>query len=65
MNHKRVARLRHTLGLETLYTKPHTRLAQPGHPVYPYLFRGVPITRVNQVWSTDITYIRLQSGFVS
>ena len=55
----------HILGLETLYTKPakpHTSQAQPGHRVYPYLLRGVPITRVNQVWSTDITYIRLQGG---
>ena len=65
VNHKRVARLLHTLGLETLYTKPHTRQAQPGHRVYPYVLRGVPITRVNQVWSTDITSIRLQGGFVS
>lgn len=64
VNHKRVARLLHTMGLETLYTKPRTSQAQPGHRVYPYLLRGVPITRVNQVWSTDITYIRLHSGFV-
>lgn len=63
-NHKRVARLLHTMGLETLYSKPRTSQAQPGHRVYPYLLRGVPITRVNQVWSTDITYIRLQGGFV-
>src|SRR6266568_4294375 len=64
VNPKRVARLLHTLGLETLYTKPRTSLAQPGHRIYPYLLRGVPITRRNQVWSTDITYIRLQGGFV-
>ena len=64
VNHKRVARLLYTMGLETLYTKPHTSQSQPGHRVYPYLLRGVPITRVNQVWSTDITYIRLQGGFV-
>src|SRR6266700_1498163 len=37
----------------------------PAHRVYPYLLRGVPITRVNQVWSTDITYIRLHGGFLS
>ena len=64
VNHKRVARLMHTMGLETIYPKP--RLSQP-HPerrVYPYLLRGVPITRVNQVWSTDITYIRLHAGFI-
>jgi len=64
VNHKRVARLMHTMGLETLYTKPRTSQPQPGHRVYPYVLRGVPITRVNQVWSTDITYIRLQGGFV-
>jgi putative transposase len=64
VNPKRVARLLRTMGLETLYPKP--RLSQP-HPerrIYPYLLRGVPITRVNQVWSTDITYIRLHAGFV-
>jgi putative transposase len=64
MHHKRVARLMQTMGLETLYAKPRTSQRQPGHRVYPYLRRGVPITRVNQVWSTDITYIRLRSGFV-
>ncbi len=36
----------------------------PTHRVYPYLLRGVPIIRVNQVWSTDITYIRLHGGFI-
>ena len=64
VNHKRVTRLLHTMGLETLYAKPRTSQAQPGHRVYPYLLRGVPITRVNQVWSTDITYIRLHAGFL-
>ncbi len=64
VNHKRVARLLRTMGLETIYPKP--RLSQPHatHRVYPYLLRGVPITRVNQVWSTDITYIRLHGGFI-
>ena len=64
VNHKRVVRLLRTMGLETIYPKP--RLSQPHstHRVYPYLLRGVPITRVNQVWSTDITYIRLHGGFV-
>ena len=64
VHHQRVARLLHTLGLETLYTKPQTSQAPPGHRVYPYWLRGVPMTRVNQVWSTDITYIRLQGGLV-
>lgn len=64
VNRKRVTRLLRTMGLETIYPKPHTSQAHPTHRVYPYLLRGVPITRVNQVWSTDITYIRLHSGFV-
>src|SRR5690242_5159399 len=64
VNTKRVARLLHTMGLETIYPKPRLSQPQPERHVYPYLLRGVPITRVNQVWSTDITYIRLQAGFV-
>jgi putative transposase len=64
VNHKRVARLLRTMGLETIYPKPRTSQPHAEHRVYPYLLRGVPITRVNQVWSTDITYIRLQAGFL-
>ena len=64
VNHKRVARLMHTMGLEVIYPKP--RLSQAGayQHLYPYLLRGVKIERVNHVWSTDITYIRLAQGFV-
>lgn len=60
----RVRRLMRLMGLEAVYPKP--RLSQPGegHKVYPYLLNGVNITRVNQVWSTDITYIRMAEGFV-
>ena len=64
VNHKRVARLLRKMGLEAIYPKPRTSASHPEHRVYPYLLRGVWITRVNQVWSTDITYIRLHSGFV-
>jgi putative transposase len=64
VNRKRVARLLQTMGLETIYPKPCTRQPPPAHRVYPSLLRGVPITRVNQVWSTDITYIRRHGGFV-
>jgi putative transposase len=64
VNHKRVARLMHTMGIEAIYPKPHLSQGHPTHRVYPYLLRGVPITRVNQVWSTDITYIRLHGGFI-
>jgi putative transposase len=60
----RVRRLMELMGLEAVYPKP--RLSQPGedHKIYPYLLDGVAINRVNQVWSTDITYIRMAGGFV-
>jgi putative transposase len=63
VNHKRVARLLRVMGIEAIY--PRKRLSQPapGHQVYPYLLRGVAIERPDQVWSTDITYIRLRRGF--
>jgi putative transposase len=64
VNRKRVARLMALMGLEAVY--PKARLSQPGegHKIYPYLLRGVSVERVNQVWSTDITYIRMAQGFV-
>jgi putative transposase len=64
VNPKRVGRLMRQMGVEALYPKP--RLSQPaaGHTIYPYLLRDVTVDRVNQVWSADITYIRLQAGFV-
>jgi putative transposase len=64
VNRKRVTRLLRTMGLEVVVPKP--RLSIPGEeqPRYPYLLRGLCIERSNQVWSTDITYIRLQRGFV-
>ena len=52
------------MGLEAIYPKPRLSTAAPGHKIYPYLLRDVQIRRVNQVWSTDITYIRLRQGFV-
>lgn len=52
------------LGLRSLAPCPNTSKAHPEHKIYPYLLRGVNICRPNQVWSTDITYIRLQHGFV-
>ena len=64
VNQKRVRRLLREMGLEAVYPKP--RLSDPGvgHRIYPYLLRGVEIDRANQVWSTDITYVRLRQGFV-
>jgi putative transposase len=64
INHKRVARLLRLMGLDAIYPKP--RLSQGGleHRIYPYLLRGLAIQQPNQVWSTDITYIRLRHGFM-
>jgi len=64
VNPKRVRRLRRLMGLETVYQRPNTSKSNAAHPIYPYLLRGLPIVRCNQVWSTDITYIRLARGFV-
>jgi putative transposase len=64
VNRKRVARLMHQMGLEAIYPKPRLSRPTPGHRIYPYLLRNLPITEVDQVWSTDITYIRLSRGFV-
>jgi putative transposase len=52
------------MGIEAVYPKP--KLSQPGegHRIYPYLLRGTTVERVNQVWSTDITYIRMAQGFL-
>lgn len=58
-----VQRLMRQMGIEAIYPKPHTSLPHPGHKLYPYLLRNVPIVRPNQVWSTDITYVPLESGF--
>ena len=64
VNRKRVQRLMQTLGLAGMTPGPHTSRPQPGHRIYPYLLRGVEVARPNQVWSSDITYIRLARGFV-
>lgn len=64
VNRKRVQRLMRGMGLAGMAPGPNTSTAHPGHKVYPYLLRGVSVTRPNQVWSTDVTYIRLPRGFV-
>lgn len=61
---KRVRRLLRQMGLDAIYQHPNTSKPNSKHQVYPYLLRHVPISRCNQVWSTDITYIRLAKGFV-
>ncbi len=64
INRKRVQRLMGILGLVGMAPGPNTSLPHPQRKIYPYLLRGVNVTRPNQVWSTDITYIRLARGFV-
>jgi putative transposase len=63
VNRKRIQRLMRQMGLAGMAPKPDSSRPHPAHKVYPYLLRGVPIIRPNQVWSTDITYIRLPHGF--
>jgi putative transposase len=64
VNRKRVQRLLRLMGLEAIYPKPKLSAAGRGHRIYPYLLRGVTIERPDQVWSTDITYVPLASGFM-
>ena len=64
VNRKRVQRLMRQMGLAGMAPGPNTSRKHPKHPIYEYLLRGVPVVRPNQVWSTDITYIRLARGFV-
>lgn len=63
VNRKRVQRLMQTMGLEAIYPKPNLSKANVGHKKYPYLLRGVVAAFPNHIWSTDITYIKLSSGF--
>jgi putative transposase len=64
VNHKRVQRLMGLMGLQAIYPKPHTSIPARDHQIYPYLLRGLVITRPDQVWSSDITYIPLPGGFM-
>ncbi len=64
VNRKRVQRLMRRMGLVSVAPKPNTSLAAKSHKVYPYLLRGLEIDHPNQVWCSDITYIRLPKGFV-
>jgi putative transposase len=63
VNRKRAQRLMRKLGLQGMAPGSNTSRVHPQHKVYPYLLRGVAVVRPNQVWSTDITYIRLAKGF--
>jgi putative transposase len=64
VNHKRVGRLLRLMGLEALYPKPRLSMPAAGEKRYPYLLRGLTVARSDHVWSTDITYIRMQHGFL-
>jgi putative transposase len=64
VNRKRVQRLMRQMGIEAIYRKPRLSDPAPGHRIYPYRLSGLAITRPNQVWGTDITYIRLRRGFL-
>ncbi|MBV8317230.1 MAG: IS3 family transposase, partial [Planctomycetaceae bacterium] len=64
VNRKRVQRLMRLMGLEAIYPGPRTTRSDAEHKVYPYLLRDVPITRRDQVWSTDITYIPMRTGYM-
>src|SRR5438270_1624978 len=65
ISRKRVQRLMRRMSIEALYPKPNlSRPAAGGHEIYPYLLRDVVVSRRNQVWSTDITYIPMRSGFL-
>jgi len=61
---RRVRRLMRLMGLQAIYQKPRTSAPNPAHKIYPYLLRGMKITRANHVWCTDITYIPMQNGFL-
>ena len=61
---KHVSTLMKRMGIEALYRKPKTTKRHPAHKVYPYLLRNLPVTRANQVWAMDISYIPMARGFV-
>lgn len=63
VNAKRVKRLMGEMGLQAIYPKPNTSKANPAHKKYPYLLRDYTISRPGEVWSADITYVRLEKGF--
>lgn len=64
VSRKRIQRLMRLMGLEAIYPKPNLSKPHPDHQIFPYLLRGVKITKSNQVWGTDITYIRLSHGWL-
>jgi putative transposase len=61
---RHVRTLMRRMGIEALYRRPRTTRPEPGHKIYPYLLRGIEVTRPDQVWAMDITYIPMARGFV-
>lgn len=64
VNIKRVARLMRLMNIQAIYPKRDLSKPAPGHKIYPYLLRGVSVEHPNQVWYTDITYVRMSKGFL-
>ena len=64
VNRKRIGRLMRVMGIEAIYPKRRTTWPGAGHKIYPYLLRNVEVTRPDQVWSSDITYVPLRHGFM-
>jgi len=64
VNRKRIRRLMRLMGLMAVYPKPRLSAPGPDHKVYPYLLKGLPVSRPDQAWCADITYIRMAQGFV-
>lgn len=64
INHKRVLRLMRESKIQAMYPRPNTSLRNEKHAIYPYLLSGLVISRPNQIWSTDITYIKINNGWM-
>jgi putative transposase len=64
VNRKRVQRLMRVMGIEAIFPKRRTTWPGAGHKIYPYLLRNVEVTRPDQVWASDITYVPLRHGFL-
>ena len=63
VNRKRIQRLRRLMGITAIYPKPRTSVSNKAHQVYPYLLKDLEITKANQAWASDITYLPMQRGF--
>lgn len=64
INRKQAQRLMREMGIEAIYQKPNLSKPHPDHRIYPYLLRGLTASYPNHIWGTDITYIRMQKGFL-